>query len=148
MNLVDGMKVFLASNFTLYLKTHGAHLNVTGMFFQSLHALFEEQYTDLQEQTDAIAEKIRELDHFAPASLAAYQKTTVIDDFDGVMDAKGYLEAHAGQRAHDHVPQQAVRHCRGCQQPSHHELHRRALGPTRQEPLEAAHQPQRLPRLI
>ena len=92
MNLVDGMKVFLASNFTLYLKTHGAHLNVTGMFFQSLHALFEEQYTDLQEQTDAIAEKIRELDHFAPASLAAYQKTSVIDDFDGVMDAKGYLE--------------------------------------------------------
>ena len=62
------------------------------MFFQSLHALFQEQYEDLQEQTDTIAEKIRELDTFAPASLAAYQKTTVIDDFDGVMDAKGYLE--------------------------------------------------------
>ena len=92
MELVDGMKVFLASNFTLYLKTHGAHLNVTGMFFQSLHALFEEQYTDLQEQTDAIAEKIRELDHFAPASLAAYQKTSIVEDFDGVLDAKGYLE--------------------------------------------------------
>ena len=92
MELVDGMKVFLASNFTLYLKTHGAHLNVTGMFFQSLHALFQEQYEDLQEQTDAIAEKIRELDHFAPASLAEYLRTSIVDDFEGVLDAKGYLE--------------------------------------------------------
>ena len=92
MELVDGMKVFLASNFTLYLKTHGAHWNVTGMFFQSLHALFQEQYEDLQEQTDTIAEKIRELDHFAPASLAEYQRTSIVDDFEGVLDAKGYLE--------------------------------------------------------
>jgi starvation-inducible DNA-binding protein len=92
MELVDGMKVFLASNFTLYLKTHGAHWNVTGMFFQSLHALFEEQYTDLQEQVDAIAEKIRELDHFAPASLQEYQNNSIIDDQIGVLDAKGYLE--------------------------------------------------------
>jgi starvation-inducible DNA-binding protein len=92
MELVDGMKVFLASNFTLYLKTHGAHWNVTGMFFQSLHALFEEQYTDLQEQVDTIAEKIRELDHFAPASLQEYQNNSIIDDQIGVLDAKGYLE--------------------------------------------------------
>jgi starvation-inducible DNA-binding protein len=92
MELVDGMKVFLASNFTLYLKTHGAHWNVTGMFFQSLHALFEEQYTDLQENIDTIAEKIRELDHFAPASLQEYQNNSIIDDQIGVLDAKGYLE--------------------------------------------------------
>ena len=92
MELVDGMKVFLASNFTLYLKTHGAHWNVTGMFFQSLHALFEEQYTDLQEQVDTIAEKICELDHFAPASLQEYQNNSIIDDQIGVLDAKGYLE--------------------------------------------------------
>jgi starvation-inducible DNA-binding protein len=92
MNLVDGMKVFLASNFTLYLKTHGAHWNVTGMFFYSLHKLLQKQYEDLQANIDTIGEKIRELDTFAPASLAAYQKTSVIDDFDGVMDAKGYVE--------------------------------------------------------
>jgi starvation-inducible DNA-binding protein len=92
MDLIDGMKVFLASNFTLYIKTHGAHWNCTGMFFQSLHALFEEQYLDLIEQNDTIAEKIRELDQFAPASFTAYVKTSVIEDFDGVLDARGYYE--------------------------------------------------------
>ena len=92
MDLVDGMKVFLGSNFTLYLKTHGAHWNVTGMFFQSLHTLFEKQYEDLLEQVDTIAEKIRELDHFAPASLGEYQSLSIIEDAAGVMDAKGYVE--------------------------------------------------------
>jgi starvation-inducible DNA-binding protein len=92
MDLVDGMKVYLASNFAFYLKTHNAHLNVTGMFFQSLHALFQEQYEDLLEQVDTIAEKIRELDHFAPAGLAVFQQTTFIDDIEGVLDAKGYVE--------------------------------------------------------
>jgi starvation-inducible DNA-binding protein len=92
MDLVDGMKVYLATNFAFYLKTHNAHLNVTGMFFQSLHALFQEQYEDLLDQVDTIAEKIRELDHFAPAGLEIFKRTTLIDDFDNVMDAKGYVE--------------------------------------------------------
>ena len=92
MDLVNGMKVFLSSNFTLYLKTHGEHWNVTGMFFQSLHTLFQEQYEDLFDQVDTIAEKIRELDHFTPASLSAYQSMSIIEDQDEVLSAKGYLE--------------------------------------------------------
>ena len=92
MDLVDGMRVFLASNFTLYLKTHGAHWNVTGMFFQSLHELFGNQYEDLFAQVDTIAEKIRELDAFAPASLKEYGKLSIIDDSDDILDAKGYVE--------------------------------------------------------
>lgn len=92
MDLVDGMKVYLASNFTLYLKTHGAHWNVTGMFFPQLHDLFGKQYEDLFEQVDTIAEKIRELDAFAPANLAEMQTLSIIDSLDGVLDAKGYVE--------------------------------------------------------
>lgn len=92
MELVDGMKVFLASDFTLYLKTHGAHWNVTGMFFPQLHELFGTQYQDLWDQVDVIAEKIRELDAFAPAGLREYSKLSIIDDSDEVLDAKGYVE--------------------------------------------------------
>lgn len=92
MNLVDGMRVYLASNFCLYLKTHGAHWNVTGMFFPQLHDLFGEQYQDLWDQVDRIAEKIRELDAFAPANLVEYDSLSVVDQLDGVLDAKGYVE--------------------------------------------------------
>lgn len=92
MDLTNGMKVFLASDFTLYLKTHGAHWNVTGMFFPQLHELFGNQYQDLFAQVDTIAEKIRELDAFAPATLGDYQRLSVIEEMDGVTDAKGYVE--------------------------------------------------------
>ena len=61
-NLVDGMRVLLATNFVLYLKTHAAHWNVKGMFFPQLHSLFEDQYENLWKNTDKIAEKIRMLD--------------------------------------------------------------------------------------
>jgi len=92
MDLVDGMRVFLASNFALYLKTHGAHWNVTGMFFPQLHDLFGKQYQDLWDQVDLIAEKIRELDAFAPASCDKFSSLSVIDQLGGVLDAKGYVE--------------------------------------------------------
>lgn len=92
MNLADGMKVYLASNFALYLKSHNAHLNVSGMFFQSLHALFQEQYEDLFDQVDTIAEKIRQLDHFVAAGLDAFKRISFIDDMDAVMDAADYCE--------------------------------------------------------
>lgn len=60
--LTDILKIVLASNFVLYLKTHSAHWNVTGMFFYELHNLFEVQYKELYENVDVIAEKIRQLD--------------------------------------------------------------------------------------
>jgi len=92
MDLVDGMKVFLASDFTLYLKTHEAHFNVTGMFFPELHKLFQKQYEDLWENFDTIAEKIRELDHFVPLNMRTFGTLSVIDEFETVMDAQGMIE--------------------------------------------------------
>lgn len=92
MDLINGMRVFLASNFSLYLKTHGAHWNVTGMFFPQLHDLFGKQYQDLWDQVDIIAEKIRELDAFAPANMDELARLSVIEQLEGVLDAKGYVE--------------------------------------------------------
>jgi len=89
--LVIALKIFFASNFVLYVKTHGAHANVTGMFFPQLHDLFGKQYEDLQDQIDVIAEKIRTLDVMAPMSMAEITQQSAIDDFVGTTDAKGYL---------------------------------------------------------
>jgi starvation-inducible DNA-binding protein len=90
-NLVDGYKVVIASNFALYMKTHQAHFNVTGMFFPMLHEFFKGQYEDLFEAHDAIGENMRKLDAYAPQSFGLYAKYTMIDDCDMVMDATGYL---------------------------------------------------------
>lgn len=69
---------FLADTYTLYLKTQNYHWNVTGMHFNSLHEMFEEQYTDLAEAVDDIAERIRALGFMAPGSFSAYQELTCI----------------------------------------------------------------------
>jgi len=90
--LIDHMRTLMASNFSLYLKTHAAHWNVSGMFFQSLHALFLEQYEDIYEQVDTIAEKIRRLDFFVPAGLAEFQEKTIFEDFTVALSATEYLK--------------------------------------------------------
>lgn len=90
-NLVDGYKVYIASNFALYIKTHGAHFNVTGMFFESLHKLFDDQYNNLWAAHDAIGENMRKLDTFTPASLSEYLRYSVITDQIEVLDATGYV---------------------------------------------------------
>lgn len=90
--LIDGYKVYMASNFALYLKTHNAHFNVTGMFFPQLHALFKEQYEDLWDAFDSIGENLRKLDVFTPCGLGEYVKLSLVDDFEGVLDPKGYIE--------------------------------------------------------
>ncbi|MBP3192802.1 Dps family protein [Natronogracilivirga saccharolytica] len=78
----------LADSYMLYLKTHNYHWNVTGMNFQPLHELFEEQYTELAEAIDAIAEQIRTLGHFAPGSFKAYSKITSIEEEEDVPSAE------------------------------------------------------------
>lgn len=90
-NLVDGYKVVLASNFALYMKTHQAHFNITGMFFHSLHEFFKEQYEELWEAHDEIGEKMRMLDAYTPQSFGLYSKYSIVDDCDCVLDASGYL---------------------------------------------------------
>ena len=66
--IADGLKRLLADSYTLYLKTHNYHWNVTGPMFQTLHLMFEEHYTELATAVDEIAERIRALGVKAPGS--------------------------------------------------------------------------------
>ena len=78
--IVDGLSRLLADSYTLYLKTHNYHWNVTGPMFTSLHTLFEEQYTELAAAVDIIAERIRALGEFAPGSYQAFGQLTAIKE--------------------------------------------------------------------
>ena len=76
----EGLAKVLADTYTLYLTTHNFHWNVTGPMFNSLHAMFMEQYTELWNAVDPIAERIRSLGHFAPGSYAQFVQLTAIKD--------------------------------------------------------------------
>jgi len=78
--IAKGLSHLLADSYTLYLKTHNYHWNVTGPMFQSLHTQFEEQYTELALAVDEIAERIRALGELAPASYSAFQQLTHIEE--------------------------------------------------------------------
>ena len=89
----------LADTYLLMLKTQGYHWNVTGPGFHSLHAMFGEQYTELFQAADEIAERMRALGHKAPASYAAYGELAGIREVDGIEDATHMLRALAGDHA-------------------------------------------------
>ncbi len=80
----EGVSRLLADSYTLYLKTHNYHWNVTGPMFQTLHLMFETQYTELALAVDLIAERIRSLGVFAPGSYSAFAKLSTIAEEDGV----------------------------------------------------------------
>ncbi len=86
--IADGLSHVLADTFTLYLKTHFFHWNVTGPMFNTLHLMFETQYNELWLATDAIAERIRSLGHEAPGSYKSYAALTVIPEPEGVPAAE------------------------------------------------------------
>ncbi len=75
-----GLSRLLADTYTLYLSTHNFHWNVTGPMFSTLHAMFEQQYTDLWNSVDDIAERIRALGHFAPGSYSAFGALTSLPE--------------------------------------------------------------------
>ncbi len=77
-NIADGLSRLLADTYTLYLKTHNFHWNVTGPMFQTLHLLFETQYNELALAVDLVAERIRALGFPAPASYAQFGKLSSI----------------------------------------------------------------------
>jgi starvation-inducible DNA-binding protein len=70
----------LADSYLLYLKTQNYHWNVEGKMFQSLHVLFEQQYTEQSAAIDVIAERIRALGEFASGSFAAFSKVSSIKE--------------------------------------------------------------------
>lgn len=76
----EALTVLLASSYTLYLKTHNYHWNVTGPMFTTLHTLFETQYTELALAVDEIAERLRALGYPAPGSYAQYAKLSKVAD--------------------------------------------------------------------
>src|SRR5262245_10726927 len=78
--IAGGLSRLLAYTYTLYLKTHNYHWNVTGPMFNTLHLMFEAQYTELALAVDLIAERIRALGHPAPGSYAAYSKLSSIKE--------------------------------------------------------------------
>ncbi len=78
--IADELSKVLADTYMLYLKTHNYHWNVTGELFHSLHEQFEEQYTELAEAIDEIAERIRALGYRAPGTFKEFQQLTSIEE--------------------------------------------------------------------
>jgi starvation-inducible DNA-binding protein len=85
--IADGLSRLLADTYTLYLKTHYFHWNVTGPMFQTLHLMFETQYTELALAVDLIAERIRALGFPAPGSYTEYAKLSSIPETTSVPKA-------------------------------------------------------------
>jgi len=71
---------FLADEFLLYLKTRNAHWNIEGSDFHTMHKFFEEQYEQLDETMDEVAERIRMLGHYAPATMKSYLELTHLSE--------------------------------------------------------------------
>ena len=85
--IAERLSRLLADTYTLYLKTHNYHWNVTGMQFNTLHTMFEEQYTELATAVDEIAERIRALGIKSPGSYAEFTKLTSVNEASGDEDA-------------------------------------------------------------
>jgi starvation-inducible DNA-binding protein len=77
-----------ADTFTLYLKTHNFHWNVTGPMFQTLHLMFEQQYNELWTAVDTLAERIRALGVYAPGTYREFAKLSSIKEEDGIPPAE------------------------------------------------------------
>ncbi|PZQ18608.1 MAG: DNA starvation/stationary phase protection protein [Rhodanobacter denitrificans] len=90
--IADGLSKLLADTYTLYLKTHSFHWNITGSMFNSLHTMFETQYNELWSAADVIAERIRSLDFPAPGSYSQFVKLSAIKEEPGVPDWRGMVE--------------------------------------------------------
>lgn len=89
--IAQGLSRLLADTYTLYLKTHNFHWNVTGPQFNTLHLMFETQYTELATAVDEIAERIRALGEPAPGSYAAFSRLSSIKEAEDVPTAEDML---------------------------------------------------------
>ena len=96
--IAGGLCRLLADTYTLYLKTHGFHWNVTGPLFNTLHLMFEQQYSELALAVDAIAERIRALGFPAPASYAQFAALKSIAEEPGQPPAENMIRALAADQ--------------------------------------------------
>jgi starvation-inducible DNA-binding protein len=90
--IAGGLSRLLADTYTLYLQTHNFHWNVTGPQFQTLHLMFEQNYTELALAVDLIAERIRALGYPAPGTYAEFTELSSVKEVKGVPDARSMLE--------------------------------------------------------
>ena len=89
--IAAGLSRLLADSYTLYLKTHNYHWNVEGPLFNTLHTMFEGQYTELATAVDEIAERIRALGVAAPGSYQAFDELTSIEEETGTPSAEDMI---------------------------------------------------------
>lgn len=89
--IAEGLSRLLADTYTLYLKTHYFHWNVTGSMFNTLHLMFEAQYNELALAVDLIAERIRSLDFYAPGTYRDFAKLTSIQESASVPKASDMI---------------------------------------------------------
>ncbi|MBZ0134801.1 MAG: DNA starvation/stationary phase protection protein [Planctomycetes bacterium] len=104
--LAKGLSKLLADTYTLYLKTHNFHWNVTGPHFQQLHLMFMDQYTEMWAAVDEIAERIRALGEFAPGGYKAFASLSSIKESEGTPD----WQAMISQLVNGH--EEVIRTCR------------------------------------
>ncbi len=90
--IAEGLSRFLADSYTLYLKTHNFHWNVTGPMFNTLHLMFEGQYTEEWTALDEVAERIRALGFNAPGSYAEFVKLSSIQEETGATGVPGWQD--------------------------------------------------------
>ena len=89
--IAAGLSRVLADTYTLYLKTHNFHWNVTGPMFQTLHLMFETQYNELALAVDLVAERIRALGVTAPGTYRQFSELSAIKEDDGVPKAEDMI---------------------------------------------------------
>jgi starvation-inducible DNA-binding protein len=89
--IAGGLSRVLADSYTLYLKTHNFHWNVTGPMFQTLHLMFETQYNELALAVDLVAERIRALGVAAPGTYKQFTQLSAIKEEDRVPQAKDMI---------------------------------------------------------
>ena len=108
--VAQALSRMLADTYAVYLKTHGFHWNVRGPNFSSLHALFMEQYTEMWQAIDDVAERIRSLGELAPQGYGAFGNLSSIKDGDPEGDSQSMLQALTS----DHETVIATRSTPGC----------------------------------
>ena len=106
--IAEALAKLLADSYTLYLKTHNFHWNVTGPMFNSLHLMFERQYMELAQAVDLVAERIRALGHPAPGSYAQFARLGSVREETGVPRAEDMIrQLVEGQEAVARTARQA-----------------------------------------
>jgi len=104
--IADELTHLLADTYTLYLKTQNFHWNVTGPLFSALHPLFETQYQELADAVDVIAERIRALGSFTPASFSEFQKLSSLKESAGNLSAEQMIKILA--KDHETISEQLL----------------------------------------